>query len=182
MSRCALPGPGEVRAYLCLGGNIGAPREAMSSALQRIDADRLTRVETVSSLYRTPPWGMLDQPDFLNAAAAVITARSPRALLELCLNTERALKRTRGERFGPRLIDIDILLYGDRNVKEMGLEIPHPRMFVRAFVLVPLAEIAPDLAIQNVRVASHLDGLDRSGIDKVTPDGNWWRDTPRQAD
>ncbi|MDP3897038.1 MAG: 2-amino-4-hydroxy-6-hydroxymethyldihydropteridine diphosphokinase [Mesorhizobium sp.] len=170
-----MSGPAEVRAYLCLGGNIGSPRESLSAALKRIDADRLTRVETVSSLYRTPPWGKLDQPEFLNAVASVLTTRSPRALLDLCLDIEVLLKRSRGERWGPRLIDIDVLLYGDRSVKEVGLEIPHPRMFVRAFVLVPLAEIAPNLSIRNVRVASYLAGLDVTGIDRISDDGNWWR-------
>ena len=100
---------------------------------------------SVSSLYRTPPWGKTDQPDFLNAAAEVLTGHSPRELLDLCLEAERRLKRVRQERWGPRLIDIDILVFGDRAVHEGGLEIPHPRMLERAFVLVPLAEIAPDL-------------------------------------
>jgi len=171
-----LPGRNRHRAWLCLGGNIGEPRRAMAEALRRIDADRLTRVGNVSSLYRTPPWGKLDQPDFLNAVAAVATERSPRALLDLCLDTEVAMKRVRGARWGPRLIDIDVLLYGERSVKEVGLEIPHPRMFVRAFVLVPLAEIAPDLTIRNVRVSSYLTGLDKAGIEKVTDDGTWWRE------
>jgi 2-amino-4-hydroxy-6-hydroxymethyldihydropteridine diphosphokinase len=144
-----LPGLGEEVAYLGLGGNIGDPRTAMVKALRAIDADRMTEITNVSSLYSTPPWGKLDQPPFLNAVAEVRTQRSPKALLDLCLDTEIQLKRVRGERFGPRLIDIDVLLYGTRSVKELGLEIPHPRMFLRAFVLVPLAEIAPDLTIRN---------------------------------
>ena len=82
----------------------------MAEALRMIDADARTDVARVSSLYRTPPWGKLDQPDFLNAAASVLTGRTPRELLELCLGSEVALKRVRAERFGPRLIDIDILL------------------------------------------------------------------------
>lgn len=170
-----MPGLGEEVAYLGLGGNIGDPRTAMAKALRAIDADRMTDIAKVSSLYSTPPWGKLDQPPFLNAVVEVQTQRSPKALLDLCLDTEIQLKRVRGERFGPRLIDIDVLLYGTRSVKEIGLEIPHPRMFLRAFVLVPLAEIAPDLTIRNVKVASHLTGLDTSGIEKLTEDGSWWK-------
>lgn len=170
-----MPGLGEEVAFLGLGGNIGDPRTAMAKALRAINADRLTDIVNVSSLYSTPPWGKIDQPPFLNAVAEVRTQRSPKALLDLCLDTEIQLKRVRGERFGPRLIDIDVLLYGTRSVKENGLEIPHPRMFLRAFVLVPLAEIAPGLTINNANVASHLTGLDTSGIEKLTADGTWWR-------
>lgn len=170
-----MPGLGDEVAFLGLGGNIGDPRTAMAKALCAIDADRLTDIVKVSSLYSTPPWGKIDQPPFLNAVAEVRTQRSPKALLDLCLDTEIQLKRVRGERFGPRLIDVDVLLYGARSIKEPGLEIPHPRMLLRAFVLVPLAEIAPNLTIRNVTLASHLIGLDRSGIEKLTPDGSWWK-------
>jgi 2-amino-4-hydroxy-6-hydroxymethyldihydropteridine diphosphokinase len=171
-----LPGQSSERAYLCLGGNLGDPRTTMAAALKRIDADRLTEVVAVSALFRTPPWGIVDQPAFLNAVAEVATRRSPRALLDLCLDTEILLKRVRGERFGPRVIDIDVLLYGDRSVKEVGLEIPHPRMAMRAFVLVPLADLAPDLSIRNVRMSSYLTALDSSGIEKLTEDGSWWKE------
>ena len=116
-----MPGLGEEVAYLGLGGNIGDPRTAMAKALRAIDADRMSDIAKVSSLYSTPPWGKLDQPPFLNAVAEVRTQRSPKALLDLCLDTEIQLKRVRGERFGPRLIDIDVLLYGTRSVKELGL-------------------------------------------------------------
>jgi 2-amino-4-hydroxy-6-hydroxymethyldihydropteridine diphosphokinase len=170
-----LPGPDKVRAWLSLGGNIGEPEAAIRRSLRLIDADRLTRVVRVSSLYRTPPWGKLDQPDFYNAVAEVETMRSPRALLDLCLGIELTLKRTRTERFGPRTIDIDLLLYGERSVKEDGLEIPHPRMFVRAFVLVPIAEIEPDLTVRNTRVSSYLDGLDAEGIVRVASEPDWWK-------
>jgi len=175
MSRSPLPGHSEEAAYLGLGGNIGDPRAAMAKALRAIDADRMTEVVKVSSLYSTPPWGKVNQPDFLNAVAQIRTQRSPRALLDLCLDTEVLLKRVRGERFGPRLIDIDVLLYGTRSIREVGLEVPHPRMFLRAFVLVPLSDVAPDLTIRNVKVSSYLTGLDTSGIEKVTADGSWWR-------
>ena len=148
----------------------------MAEALRMIDADARTEVTRVSSLYRTPPWGKLDQPDFLNAAASVLTNRTPRELLELCLGSEIALKRVRAERFGPRLIDIDILLYGDIAMKEEGLEIPHPRMLDRAFVLLPLSEIAPDLKIRGASIAKWIGQLDAGGIDRITEDGSWWRE------
>lgn len=175
MPRCALSAIGKERAFLGLGGNFADTRTVMAQAIRMIDADRLTRVVAVSSLYSTPPWGIVDQPSFLNSVIEVSTSRSPRALLELCLDTEMALKRVRGERFGPRLIDVDLLLYGQRTIKELGLEIPHPRMFVRAFVLVPLEEIAPDLTLRSVRVASHLKGLDTAGIDKIEAGPTWWK-------
>ena len=148
----------------------------MAEALRMIDADARTEVTRVSSLYRTPPWGKLDQPDFLNAAASVLTSRTPRELLELCLGSEVALKRVRAERFGPRLIDIDILLYGDIAMKEEGLEIPHPRMLERAFVLLPLSEIAPDLTIRGALIAKWIGQLDAAGIGRITEDGAWWRE------
>ena len=138
-------------------------------------ADAETKVVAVSSLYRTPPWGKLDQPDFLNAAAELRTTKPPRAFLELCLDVERRLKRERNERWGPRLIDIDILLFGEWSVSEAGLDIPHPRMTERAFVMVPLAEIAPELKIGARQLADHLAALDRSGIEKVSGNGDWWK-------
>lgn len=165
----------DVRVFLSLGGNIGDPRSAMAAALAEIDADLQTSVVAVSSLYRTPPWGKTDQPDFLNAAAELRTSRPPRALLELCLEAERKLKRVRAERWGPRVIDLDILLYGTEAIREEGLEIPHPRMLERAFVLAPLAELAPNLEISGRTVKDYLSGLDTSGIIRETADGKWWK-------
>lgn len=162
-------------AYLSLGGNIGDPSATIAAALRLLDADRGTRVLAVSSLYRTPPWGKLDQPDFLNAAAKVATSHAPRALLELCLDAERRLKRVRQERWGPRLIDIDLLTYGERSIRETGLEVPHPRMLERAFVLVPLAEIAPEAVIAGSRVAGRLSAVDAWGIEKLPSGQDWWR-------
>jgi 2-amino-4-hydroxy-6-hydroxymethyldihydropteridine diphosphokinase len=147
----------------------------MAKALQAIDAGPQTRVTTVSSVYRTPPWGRTDQPDFLNAVAEVETGRTPREMLALCLGAEKALKRVRAERWGPRTIDIDILLFGDRTIEEPGLEVPHPRMTQRAFVLLPLAEIVPELTIGGKTVVQLLATLDVKGIDRVTVDGEWWR-------
>jgi 2-amino-4-hydroxy-6-hydroxymethyldihydropteridine diphosphokinase len=161
--------------YLSLGGNLGDPADSMGVALRILDAHEDIRVVTVSSLYRTPPWGKLDQPDFLNAAAELVTGLAPRALLDFCLDAERTLKRVREERWGPRLIDIDILTYGDQIIHEAELEVPHPRMLERAFVLAPLAEIAPEVVIGSKRVAERLDSVDTTGIEKLPSGRDWWR-------
>ena len=160
--------------YLSLGGNLGDPAASMATALRLLDADDDTGVIAVSSLYRTPPWGKLDQPDFLNAAAEISTALAPRALLDLCLEAERKLKRVREERWGPRLIDIDILVFGDRIIHVTGLEVPHPRMLERAFVLAPLAEIAPELAVGGRSVSERLGSVDTSGIERLASGRDWW--------
>lgn len=161
--------------FLSLGGNLGDPARAMGAALRMLDSDPATEVKSVSSLYRTPPWGKTDQPDFLNAAAALETSRSARGLLDLCLDAERKLKRVREERWGPRLIDIDILVFGDQTIHEDGLEIPHPRMLERAFVLVPLAEIAPGYHIGGLTLAGHLASADTAGIERLADDPDWWK-------
>lgn len=161
--------------FLSLGGNLGDPAKAMAQALQALDAHPDCAMTAVSSLYRTPPWGKLDQPDFLNAAAELRTTLSPRAVLDLCLATERALKRVRAERWGPRLIDIDILAYGARTIREEGLELPHPRLGERAFVLVPLAEIAPDLVIEGRSVRDLLGAIGTEGIAREPAPADWWR-------
>lgn len=164
-----------VSAYLSLGGNLGDPAAAMAAALAFLDADQHCEVLTVSSLYRTPPWGKTDQPDFLNAAAAVATSRSPRALLDICMEAERRLKRVRAERWGPRAIDIDILTYGDLSVREEGLHIPHARMLERAFVLAPLAEIAPALMLDGNTAAQRLAAIDTAGITRLAGGDGWWK-------
>ncbi|MBA3447204.1 MAG: 2-amino-4-hydroxy-6-hydroxymethyldihydropteridine diphosphokinase [Pseudaminobacter sp.] len=170
-----MSGPSRERVYLSLGGNLGDPAKAMGAALRMLDADRATEIVAVSSLYRTPPWGKLDQPHFLNAAAEISTALSPRDLLDLCLESERKLKRVREERWGPRLVDIDILAFGDRAIHEAGLDVPHPRMLERAFVLVPLAEIAPDFVVRGVSVSDSLQDIDRAGIERLGSSSDWWR-------
>jgi len=136
--------------------------------------NRKSRIVAVSSLFSTPPWGKTDQPDFLNACAEITTSHEPRELLALCLDAERALKRERRERWGPRIIDIDILLYGNREVHESGLDIPHPRMLERAFVLAPLAEIAPELVIAGKTVAQWLEAVDTTGIVRQPWGTDWW--------
>jgi len=164
-------------AYIGLGGNLGDPRAAMALALRALEANEHSAVGKVSSIYRTPPWGKTDQPDFLNAAAEIRTTLSPRELLELCLATEKALKRVRTERWGPRTIDIDILKYGSDRVREDGLEIPHPRMLDRPFVLLPLAEIAPGIDLSGETAAERAARADQTGIEKQAANADWWRHT-----
>lgn len=170
-----MSGQSERRAFLSLGGNLGEPERAMATALRMLDADPQARVGKVSSLYRTPPWGKLDQPDFLNVAAEIYTRRDPHGLLDLCLSAERALKRVREERWGPRIVDIDVLTFDDLAVHEAGLEVPHPRMLDRAFVLIPLAEIAPDLVVSGKTIAERAAAIDASGIERLASGQDWWR-------
>lgn len=170
-----MPGPAERRAYLGLGGNIGEPRLAMASALRALDVHERVSVVAVSSLYRTPPWGKEDQPDFLNAVACVETDLGARALLDLCLDTERSLKRIRAERWGPRVIDVDILLFGNQTISVERLQVPHPRLLERAFALAPLAEIAPKLLLKGRTPGEWLSRLDSSGIVRLPGGSDWWR-------
>jgi len=163
------------RAFLGLGGNLGEPAAEMGAALLALDRHEAVAVVAVSSLYRTPPWGLAEQPDFLNAAAMIDTTLDARSLLALCLDIELSLKRVRAERWGPRVIDIDILLYGDESLDEDSLHVPHPRMGERAFVLAPLAEIAPDVAIGELTAAQRLQTLDASAIVRLPGGNDWWR-------
>lgn len=150
-----------------LGGNIGEPLSAMQAALKAMDTDKDCRVLCVSSVWRTPPWGVTDQPDFLNACAAVSTTLAPRAFLDLCLSIEQDLKRVRDQRWGPRSIDIDILFFGDRRLSETGLTVPHPRIADRAFVLIPLAEIAPETTLDGQAISERAAASDQSGMVKA---------------
>jgi len=129
-------------AYLSLGSNMGDRLKSLAEAVRRLDQAPM-RAAGVSSVYETAPQGKTDQPAFLNIAAAVETSDSPQVLLAHIHRVEQSLGRVRLERWGPRTIDIDILLFGDMAVNEPQLEIPHPRMMDRAFVLVPLLELNP---------------------------------------
>lgn len=151
-------------AALSLGGNIGDVAEAFVYALRRLGRAPGVRIARVSSIYRTPPWGKLDQPPFLNMAILVETVLSPQTLLALCLEIEQAMGRRRIELWGPRTLDIDILTYGAAIHSDANLKIPHPRLAERAFVLAPLAEIAPDMRITGVKVADLLRAVDRAGV------------------
>lgn len=136
-------------AHLSLGGNLGDRLAALTEALSMLDAHDAMRMVSCSSVYETEPWAVADQPHFLNVNAAFETTLSPVDLLGLCKQVESQIGRTESYRWGPRLIDVDILLYGDQtvNIPDPDLQIPHVRMRERAFALVPLAEIAADTRV-----------------------------------
>ncbi|GEP08662.1 2-amino-4-hydroxy-6-hydroxymethyldihydropteridine diphosphokinase [Methylobacterium gnaphalii] len=152
------------RAYLGLGSNVGDKAAMLAEAVKRLDETPGISVVARSHDYRTPPWGDTDQDWFLNAAIGVETALSPHDLLEAGLAIEAALGRVRERRWGPRLIDIDVLSYEGAEVSDERLILPHRFVRERAFVLVPLAEIAPDLVIGGETVSEALAKLDRTGI------------------
>ena len=134
-------------AHVGLGSNLDDPARHVRQALQELGGLPRTQLVACSSLYRTAPVGKLDQPDFVNAVAVLDTALSPRELLKELLALETGHGRVRGERHGPRTLDLDVLLLGDRVIREPGLEVPHARMHERAFVLLPLAEVSPGAVI-----------------------------------
>jgi 2-amino-4-hydroxy-6-hydroxymethyldihydropteridine diphosphokinase len=135
------------RAYVGLGANLGNREEALEQAVALLEATERVDVIAVSELRETDPVGVLDQPRFLNGAAVVETTLSARELLDTLLAIERSLGRVRMERWGPRTVDLDLLLYGDEIIDEPGLRVPHPRLHERRFALEPLVELDPELVI-----------------------------------
>ena len=158
-------------AFIALGGNVGDVRGMFDRALAMLCDDGDVQLVSRSSDYRTPPWGVTDQPSFINAAVAVTTTLPPHDLLARTEDCERALGRNRARerRWGPRAIDLDLLAYDDLVVIDRDLILPHPHLFERAFALVPLAEIAPEQVIAGVRVREALARVDASGIEKLAP-------------
>jgi 2-amino-4-hydroxy-6-hydroxymethyldihydropteridine diphosphokinase len=167
-----------IAAVLGLGGNIGDTRALMATTIARLAETPSITVTGMSALYRTPPWGKTDQPPFLNAAVRIETTLTPRGLLQTVLAVEKSLGRERGERWGPRTIDIDILLFGDEEIDEPGLHVPHPRLTERAFALAPLVDVAPDTMIAGRPAVDWLAACDRSGLTRVAEPG-WERAAPR---
>ncbi len=151
-----------ITAYIGLGSNLGRPRETIERALALLGEHESIRLTGISSLRETDPVGYLDQPRFLNGAARLETELSARELLGVLLDVERTLGRVRdGPRYGPRTIDLDLLLYGTARIDEHGLTVPHPRLHERAFVLEPLHELDPELAVPGRgSVAGLLSKLD----------------------
>ena len=158
-------------ALLGLGGNVGDVRATLKQAVALFADGRDVILRARSSDYTTPPWGVTDQPPFINLAIQVGTALAPRALLERALEVERTLGRDRARetRWGPRTIDIDLIAYDDLAIDEHDLILPHPRLFERAFVLVPLAEIVPDRVIAGRRIRDALAAIDAAGIERLPP-------------
>lgn len=153
------------RAFVALGANIGEPQRQVEAGFAALAALPGTRLLLRSSLYRTTPVGYLDQPDFINAMAGIETTLAPQALLEALLDIERAHGRVREFPNAPRTLDLDIALYGDHVLQMPGLTVPHPRMLERAFVMVPLAEIAPDVEVPGQgRVSELAARLDAAGV------------------
>jgi 2-amino-4-hydroxy-6-hydroxymethyldihydropteridine diphosphokinase len=158
------------RAFVGLGGNVGDVETTLAEAMWALDSLPQTSIRAQSRLYITPPWGNTEQPPFTNAVVELQTRLAPRVLLNLLLEIEARFGRDRSEseKWGPREIDLDLLVYGDEQIDEPGMHLPHPRLHERAFVLVPLAEIAPRLEIAGVgRVSELLAAVDASGIEAI---------------
>ena len=163
------------RVTLGLGGNIGDPKVAMAQALEELARHPGIDILSVSRLYRTPPWGPVEQDWFLNCCAMVETSFGPHKMLETILSIESMFRRQRTVRWGPRTIDIDLLTYGSLAMETDTLIIPHPRMLTRAFVMLPLSEIAGDLVIEGRTVSDWAASCEATGIEFASEDGNWWR-------
>ncbi|QBB72671.1 2-amino-4-hydroxy-6-hydroxymethyldihydropteridine diphosphokinase [Pseudolysobacter antarcticus] len=144
-------------AYIGLGSNLSEPEIQLQRALQALEQLPQSRLRRSSHFYRTPPWGEIAQPDFVNAVAEIETTLAPRVLLDALLAIENDFGRKRGEqRWGPRIIDLDLLSYANCTIIESGLQLPHPRMHERAFVLLPLAELAPSMRITEYGTVEEL--------------------------
>ena len=145
-----------IRAAVGLGANLGDAAASVRAAILALDTLPATRLLAASRLYRSAAWGVTAQPDFVNAVAVVATALSPRALLDALLAIERRFGRVRveGERWGPRTLDLDLLLHGDAVIDEPGLRVPHPHLHERAFALLPLVEAWPEVRIPGIGAAA----------------------------
>jgi 2-amino-4-hydroxy-6-hydroxymethyldihydropteridine diphosphokinase len=156
-------------ALIALGGNVGDMVRTFDHAVALLCGDKSISLKQRSANYRTPPWGVTDQPAFVNAVIAVTTTLPPHELLARMREVEWHLGRNRAfeQRWGPRTLDLDLLAYDDVTLDTPELTLPHPRMFERAFVLVPLAEIAPERVIAGRQVKAALAGLDTAGIERL---------------
>ena len=155
-------------AWLGLGSNLGDRSALLTAATRQLAETPGIAVVARSGLYRSAPWGGVPQGEFLNAVIAIETWLSPHGLLDACLSIEAALGRVRAERWGPRVIDIDLLHYEDVALRDERLTLPHPFWRERAFALVPLAEIAPDLVIGGVAVRDALSDIDATGVARAS--------------
>jgi len=157
-----------VEAFVGLGANLEDPVQQVSQAVTELDGIDRTRLLAASSLYRSEPVGYADQPHFINAVAKLQTRLSPHELLDALHVIENRHGRRRSVRNAPRTLDLDLLIYGVLVLQEEGLTLPHPRMHERAFVLMPLAELAPDASVPGRGpIAQLLAQVDRSGVEKL---------------
>ncbi len=155
-------------AYVALGSNLGRPQHQILGAMSALDRLPGTRLLQRSSLYRTPPWGLIEQPPFVNAAVQLDTDLSPHALLDALLALEADAGRVRSQRNGPRTLDLDLLHVDGVWLNDPRLTLPHPRMAERAFVLLPLNDIAPTLPLSgHTTVRARLAQLDTHGCEKL---------------
>lgn len=162
-----------IRAYVGLGANLGEPRRQLTEAIIAMSGLPETRLAGHSSFYRTGPVGFQNQPEFLNAVAALDTRLAPGVLLEGLQGIERRHRRERSFPNAPRTLDLDLLLFGDEQIARPGLTVPHPRMLERSFVMVPLAEIAPAAMVPgNGRVADLARKVDASGMIRIPDDAH----------
>ncbi|WP_267223976.1 2-amino-4-hydroxy-6-hydroxymethyldihydropteridine diphosphokinase [Dyella silvae] len=157
------------QAFVALGSNLGDAWAQVQDAFDALAQLPGTRLVARSPLYLTPPWGVLDQPPFINAVAQLETTLSPHELLDALLAIERAAGRVRdGQRWGPRTLDLDVLHMADVVLDDERLHLPHPRIRERAFVLVPLNDLAPDLHLQGLgRVGDLLEAVDTAGLERL---------------
>jgi 2-amino-4-hydroxy-6-hydroxymethyldihydropteridine diphosphokinase len=153
-----------MRVGFGLGSNIGDKPAHIRKALDLLESREIAKLTAISRIYRTPPWGDVDQGDFANACAIGQTRLSPYELLAAVKKIEADMGRAPTRRWGPRLIDVDILFLGDHTLDDPELTLPHKELFGRAFVLLPLAEIAPDLVLDGAPVAQALNSIDAEGV------------------
>ncbi|MEO8307888.1 MAG: 2-amino-4-hydroxy-6-hydroxymethyldihydropteridine diphosphokinase [Pseudomonadota bacterium] len=155
-------------AYIGIGSNLDDPQQQVRGAFQALASLPESLLVARSRLYRTRPFGPVQQGDFINAVAGVLTQMAPEKLLDALRNLETAQGRRRAERWGPRTLDLDLLVFADRTIKTESLEVPHPGIAQRGFVLAPLADVAPDLLVPGVgRVAQLLHDLPDTGIEAI---------------
>jgi len=163
----------DVVAWVGLGSNLDDPVTQVNAALAALGQLPQSRVLACSGLYRSAPMGPQDQPDYINAVAGLETALSAEALLEALQDIEQAHARVRGEHWGPRTLDLDILLYGDEVIETPHLTVPHPGIAERNFVLAPLAELAPQLSVPGLgKVQVLRDAVSNKGLKRVA-DAEW---------
>jgi 2-amino-4-hydroxy-6-hydroxymethyldihydropteridine diphosphokinase len=156
------------RAYVALGSNLDDPSQQVRQALEALASLANTQLLQHSRFYLTPPWGIAEQPPFVNAVAELDTALTPHVLLDALLEIEQRAGRVRAERNGPRTLDLDLLYIDGVQISDARLTLPHPRMADRVFVLLPLHDVAPDLALPgNMTVAQRLQQLDLAGIERL---------------
>jgi len=153
--------------YIGVGSNLASPVEQVREALHELDLLPLSRVTAASSLYASRPIGPQDQPDFINAVAALETRLSPLALLDQLQALEQQHRRRRQRHWGPRTLDLDLLLYANRSIAIPRLHVPHPHMTSRAFVLLPLAEIAPSLDLLQQPLSTWLKDVENQGLERL---------------